>query len=195
MKKDKVSALKTASGNQIAQTAYNAAMWYKAFSLQAIRFAECKNEDPFLLPWRDHREMPVAAERFFMILAIDHTLTDIKDLDFALRSRNDSRLKDIKEELLDKDGFYDKIHQLRNANEHNMEYRLGIGNKQDSFFGTVSTKHGNFKMNSHWFFQIGDEAFIGDVNLVEMLNHMATYRETIIPLLEKIMWEYYGGDE
>ena len=195
MKKGKESALKTASGDQVAQMAYDAAMWYKAFFLQSLRLEECKNEDPFLRPWREHMEMPVAAERFFMILAIDHALTNIKDLDLALQSRNDSRVKEVKKELLDRNGFYDKIRQLRNANEHKMEYCLGIGNAQDSFISTISTKYGCFKTNSHWFFQIGDEAFIGGVNFMEMLKHMAAYRDKVIPLLEKIVCEYYGGKE
>lgn len=196
MKKEKESALKKASGDQIAKMAYDSAMWYKTFFLQAIRLAECKNEEePFLLPWHEYSEMPVAAERFFMILAIDHALTNIKDLDFTLQSRNDSRLKEIKEELLDKDGFYDKIRQLRNANEHNTEYCLGVGNAQDSFFRVVSTKYGDFKINSHFFFQIGDEAFIGGVNFMDVLKHMAANRDKIIPLLQTIMWEYYGGKD
>ena len=192
MNKIKESVLREASGNQIGQMAYDAAMWYKAFFLQAIRFAECNNEDPFLLPWREHSEMPMTAERFFMILAIDHTLTNIKDLDSALRSRNDSRLKDIKEELLDKDGFYNKIHQLRNANEHKIEYELGIGHGQESFINEVSTKYGKIKTNSLWLLQVEDELFVGDVNFVEILNHMAVYRDKIIPVLEKICREYYG---
>lgn len=195
MKKDKESALKTASGNQIAQMAYDAAMWYKAVFLQAVRFAECKHEDPFRLPWREHREMPVVAEKLFLILAIDHALNNIRDLNIALQSRNDSRLKDIKEELLDRDGFYDKIRQLRNANEHKTEYQLGIGNAQDSFVSTISTKCGAAKINSHCFFQIGDEAFVGGVNLMDMLKHMKNYRDKIIPLLETIKCEYYGGKD
>lgn len=196
MKKGKETALKAASGDQISQMAYDAAMWYKTFFLQAIRLAECKNEEgPFLLPWREHVKIPEAAERFFMILAIDHALTNIKDLDLALQSRNDSRLKKIKEDLLDKDGFYAKIRQLRNANEHKTEYRLGIGDAQDSFCRVVSTKYGNFKINSHLFFQIGDEAFIGSVSFMDMLKHMEAYRDKIIPLLERIMCEYYGGKD
>ena len=84
---------------------------------------------------------------------------------------------------------------MRNANEHKMEYCLGSGNAQDSFISTISTKYGCFKTNSHWFFQIGDEAFIGGVNFMEMLKHMAAYRDKVIPLLEKIVCEYYGGKE
>ena len=102
------------------------------------------------------------------------------------------RLKDIKEELLDKDGFYNKIHQLRNANEHKIEYELGIGHGQESFINEVSTKYGKIKTNSHWLLQVEDELFVGDVNFVEILNHMAVYRDKIIPVLERICWEYYG---
>ena len=195
----KTAALENASGNLISQMAYEAAMWYKACFLRAVRFAgantnfSAKSEEPFLLPWSEHTEMPEMAERFFVIVAIDHTLTIIKDLDLALQSRNDYRLKEVKEELLDKDGFYNKIHQLRNANEHGTEYRLGIGRSQGSFCSTVSTKYGTFKTNPHWFFQIGDEVFIGGVNFMDMLKHMQASRDRIIPLLEEICWNYYGG--
>lgn len=194
MKKTKKdTALEKASGNQIAQMAYDAAMWYKAVFLQAIRFVSVNCETPFLLPWCEHKEMPEGAERFFLIVSIDHALTNIKDLNLTLLHRNDFRLKELKEDLLDKDNFYEKIRRLRNANEHNTEYRLGIGNGQDLFCSTVSTKYGKFTTNSHWFFQVGDEAFLGGINFKEMLKHMEVNRDKIIPLLEKIFWDYFGS--
>lgn len=189
--------LQHASNEQIAQLAYDAAMWYKTVFLQAIRFSEAMNdhgpEDPFRLPWREHMEFPSGAERFYFVIAADHALSNIRYLNIALKHRGDDRLSDLSEKLLDTDNFYDKIRQLRNANEHNTEYRLGIGTKQDQYCTTIATEIGMFTTNAHWLVHIGEGMFIGGVNVLDMLKHLHEYRDEMITLLERIYCEYIVG--
>lgn len=189
--------LKSTSNEQIAQLAYDAAMWYKTTFLQALRFAEAMNdhgpEDPFSLPWKEYNVLPSSAERFYFVIAADHALSNIRYLNIALKHRGDDRLSDLSEKLLGTGNFSDKIVQLRNANEHNTEYRLGIGTKQVQYCTTISTEIGKLMTNAHWLVHIGKDMFIGDVNLMDMLNHLHEYRDEMITLLERIHCEYIVG--
>ncbi len=182
------------SNRHIAQMAYNSSMWYKAVFLQAQRFCRAENtglEDPFCFPWNEYNSVPLPVERFFLIVAIDHALGNIKALETALKNRGDTRLKSIKEKILDEKGFYQKIRQIRNANEHDIEYSLGIGKKQGAFNNTIPTELGRIPTTAHLTVHVGNKVFLGDADLVASLEHMRAYRDELFSVLEGILCEYY----
>ena len=207
MEKDKKSnkkeefdnALKNASNKEIALMAYDAAMWYKATFLQAIRFAEAQNNreygDPFKLPYRDNKHFPIKAEMFYMIIAADHAMCNIKNLNTVLIALGDNRLDALKKKILDTDDLYQKVHRTRNANEHFTEYRLGVGNQQNKYEYDYTVGKIKVKTNLHWFVQIGDNVRVGEVDVMNMLNHLQESREELIPELEQIFSEYYVKED
>lgn len=191
------TALKNASYRQIAQIAHDAATWYKATLLQCIRFDNARGQgynDPFDLPWSEDAHYPFVPEKIYLLLAINHTLDYVEDLNIALLSKNDFRLDSAAKKLLDTDDFHNRIKKVRNANEHSIEYLLDVGWNQQEFESSIPTEIGRIVTNSQWYIQIGEDAYIGDINVVGMLNHLRDNRDEIITLLSTIFIDYFGKE-
>ena len=196
-RKKRVSSLERASNIQIAHMAHDAATWYKAFFLQRERFLESERgmADCF-----DHTEakqgvFPFVPEKLFWIETIDHTLSDIDDLNTALLAHGDSRLKSYKEGLLDDEEFIRIIRHLRNANEHYVEYLLGIGNAQVRAGSDELVSSPQVGTALHWYFNIDGAEILGNVSCERMIERMRTYYLDIMGCLESVFNEYYTKSE
>lgn len=193
----KCAALKAATNNHIAQIAHDAAIWYKTTLLQYVRFKNAREQgynDPFDLPWSEDTPYPFVPEKVFLLLAVNHALDCVNDLNIALLSKNDFRLDGAAKKLLDTQDFHNRIKKVRNANEHSVEYLLGNGWNKDEFVSTIHTELGDITTNAHWYIHIGEDAYIGDINVVDMMNHLRDNRDEIIALLSTIFIDYFGKE-
>lgn len=187
------SALRQASNIQIARIAHDAATWYKAFFIQRERFLESEKTMVDCFDHTGDREnaFPFIPEKLFWIETIDHTLSDIKDLNTALLSRGDNRLKSFKEGLLDDEDLISIVRLLRNANEHFVDYLLGVGDAQirEATEGHSLTQQSGTRL--HWYFIIEGTEILGNVNCKRMIERMHSFYKDVMHCLESIFLEYY----
>ncbi len=195
-KEQRDERLKSASNYQIAKIAHDAALWYKTVFLQYSRCFEQEHENakfPFELSWNKEDALPFNADKLFFLIAINHTLDYIQDLNKILDSKNDGRLDYIVQKLLFEDDFYKKIKDLRNMNEHNIDYLILNGHNQSEFVSLIPCDSCSIITNANACWRIGNDEYIGNVNIEYIFNHMHEYRDEIIELLKTIFEEYVGG--
>ncbi|MCD7802432.1 MAG: hypothetical protein LUH09_05955, partial [Clostridiales bacterium] len=73
-------------------------------------------------------------------------------------------------------------------------YISDVGWNQQEFESSIPTEIGRIVTNSQWYIQIGEDAYIGDINVVGMLNHLRDNRDEIITLLSTIFIDYFGKE-
>ena len=113
------------------------------------------------------------AERMFLITAIFHAIEDLEKLDSELRRQGDESLQ-IVMQAIEKVAPLQDIKNLRDMNEHTLDYLLESGRKQDQFRSTVQKEKYTFYTTAAWTIVHGDAKtmLLGNVEIDKLLAAM-----------------------
>lgn len=138
---DNIKSQKMTS-KQFALLAYQTCQWWNAIIIQTKRFLDVLENVHGETSWENTKNI-IIAERIFLITAIHHAVENIQKLDVELQRVNDNSFENVLQEF-EKVAPINDIKNLRNMNEHSLEYLIGKGFKQDQFYSTI--KNNNHKI-------------------------------------------------
>lgn len=151
--------------------AYQTCQWWNAAFVQAKRFFDVLDENHGGTPWDqgDANSMFVA-ERSFLIMAIYHAIEELEKLDYECRREGDTSLQSVLQDIETVAPLQD-IKNLRDMNEHNLDYLLDEGRKQDLFRSVVKKNGYDIHTTAAWTIVHGDAKTIllGTVEIDKLL--------------------------
>lgn len=107
--------------------------WWNAVPIQAQRCLNLLGSSSGKLPWEEENLMcSFLPERIFLILAINHAIKGIEILDKHLKSEGNTSLSLILREI-EKVASIEDIRDLRNMNEHSLDYIADEGRDKQKF--------------------------------------------------------------
>ena len=120
--------------------------WWNAVFIQAKRFLEVLENDHGGTPWDegDANSMFVA-ERMFLITALHHAIENLQKLNIELQRNNDCTFQTVLDAIEMVAPLKD-IKNLRDMNEHGLDYLMDKGRKQEDFRKTV--KKGDYEIHT-----------------------------------------------
>ena len=132
---------KEMTNSQRSILAYQTCKWWNAVFVQADRFFEVLEKSHGGTPWEpgDANNMFVA-DRMFLITAIFHAIEDLEKLDIELQREGDYAFSEVLDAIKKVAPLCD-IKNLRDMNEHNLDYLMDEGRKKNQF-RTVVEKGG-----------------------------------------------------
>lgn len=117
-------------GFERAQLAYQTCQWWNAVFVQEKRFRKSYSCDHWIDPWDSKdQESIFLSERYFLIATIHHALCCLRELS------NEPAGDPLKRVAQSIDSLFPKqeINDLRNMNEHSLDYLYGAGLVQDRY--------------------------------------------------------------
>lgn len=157
--------------NQLFILSLRAYQWWESVFVQAKRFFDALEKDSGGTPWDENSPHNLmVAERMFLITALHHVVEAVEKLNAELLRNNDDSLDNVIQ-AIDAVVPIQNIKDLRNMNEHSIEYLVEKGHKQDSFRTTIQTDHYNLLTTASWTIVLGDEqkVMIGNVPVDKLL--------------------------
>lgn len=180
------------NGEQLLHLSYQTCQWWNAVFVQARRFFDASNASHGGTPWdKEDGESMLIAERMFFITAIYHAIEDLRKLGIELQRRNDSSLQPVLDSIQAVASFED-IKNMRDMNEHGLDYLVGKGQKPDQYQLTVHRGHYKITTTPAWTFINGKEGIIlfGNVEIIKLLS---TMREQL-PLVHEKTKEIFNKE-
>lgn len=176
--------------------AYQTCQWWNAVFIQAKRFIDVLDKSNGEEPWESGGETSAfLAERAFLIMAIHHAIEDLEKLDYECRREGDSSLQSVLQDI-ETVASLEEIKNLRDMNEHNLDYLLGSGRKQDIFRSVVEKNGYTIHTTAAWTIVHGDTQtmLLGNVEidklLLKMKEHLPIVQNKTKTIFEK---EITGG--
>lgn len=162
---------KAMTNSQLTILAYQTCQWWNAVFVQAKRFLDVLSSDHGGYPWDEDETCSMfLAERMFLIVAIFHALEDLQKLDVEMQRNNDYTFKSVLE-AIEAVAPLDDIKNLRDMNEHKLDYMVDMGKKQDKFH--MSVKNGDHEVltTPAWTVVNGDAQLflLGNVQIDKLL--------------------------
>ena len=151
--------------------AYQTCQWWNAVFIQAKRFTEVLDKSNGEEPWESRGETSAfLAERAFLIMAIHHAIEDLEKLDYECRREGDSSLQSVLQ-AIETVASLEELKNLRDMNEHNLDYLLGSGRKQDIFRSVVEKNGYTIHTTAAWTIVHGDAQtmLLGNVEIDKLL--------------------------
>lgn len=173
---------KAMTSTQRLLLAYQTCQWWNAVFIQAKRFFNVLEDDHGGDPWSNEKNSLFIAERMFLITAIFHAIEDLEKLDSELRHQGDESLQ-IVLQAIEKVAPLQDIKNLRDMNEHMLDYLLEMGRKQDQYRSTVQKEEYTFHTTAAWTIVHGDAKtmLLGNVPidtlLIEMKGQLSLVQE------------------
>lgn len=125
------------TSTQLFLLAYQTCQWWNAVFIQVKRFFDVLEEEHGGTPWDDGAANSMfVAERMFLITAIYHAIENIQKLDVELQRVNDITLQKVLQKIEAVASLID-IKNLRDMNEHGLDYLINKGRRQDQFRSSV----------------------------------------------------------
>ncbi len=162
------------NSEQLLHLSYQTCQWWNAVFIQAKRFVDASNANHGGTPWdREDGGSILIAERMFFITAIYHAIEDLRKLGIEMQRRNDNSLQPVLESIQAVASFED-IKNMRDMNEHGLDYLVGKGQKPEQYQLAVHTKHGKLTITPAWTFSDGNEGIMlfGNVEIIKLLSTM-----------------------
>ena len=154
--------------------AYQTCQWWNAVFVQDKRFFHVLDESHGGMPWDqgDATSMFVA-ERIFLIMAIYHAIEDLEKLDYECQRKGDASLQSVLQEIETVASLQD-IKNLRDMNEHSLDYLVDEGRKQSDFRTTVEKNGYTILTTAAWTHVHGDAhtILLGNVEIDKLLLTM-----------------------
>lgn len=152
---------------------YQTCQWWNAVFIQAKRFLDVLEDDHGGDPWSNEKNSLFIAERMFLITAIFHAIEDLEKLDSELRHQGDESLQ-IVLQAIEKVAPLQDVKNLRDMNEHTLDYLLEMGRKQDQYRSTVQKEEYTFHTTAAWTIVHGDAQtmLLGNVEIDKLLVAM-----------------------
>ena len=152
---------------------FQTCQWWNAVIVQAKRFLEVMQDDHGGDPWSNEYGYIFIAERMFLITAIFHAVENLDKLDRELQRSGDTSLHTVIQAIENVASLQD-IKNLRDMNEHGLEYLMNEGRKQDQFRTTVRKNEYTIHTTAYWTIVHGDAKImlIGNVEIDKLLATM-----------------------
>ncbi len=167
---------KILTNKQIEFLAFHTCQWLNMLSVQTKRFFAAFDSDKSL-PFLFTANECFFPERIFLIMAISHTLENLQKLAIELEREGDTFLRDVITDI-DKKYSIERIKDLRDMNEHFLDYISGTGLKPQKYMETSPHRTlCNGEKNLFLF---------GNVEVIELLKTMREYRNAIKSKLYEI---------
>lgn len=148
--------------------------WWNAVFIQAKRFLDVLNDDHGGTPWDNSDANSIfLAERMFLIVAIYHAIEDLEKLDVECQRFGDYSFQAILQ-AIEAVAPLEDIKNLRDMNEHSLDYLVEKGRKQ-SEFRTVVRKNGTEILTTAAWTHINGDAgmfLLGNIEIDKLLLTM-----------------------
>ena len=182
---------KEMTSTQRFMLAYQTCQWWNAVIVQAKRFFVALEDDQGETPWDIGTAYSMfLAERMFLIMAIYHAVEDLEKLDYECQREGDVSLQAVLQAIETVAPLKD-IKNLRDMNEHSLDYLLEEGQKQDQFRSLVEKDGYTIHTTASWTIVHGDAKimFLGKVEIDKLLlvmkEQLPFVREKTKVLFEK----------
>ena len=145
--------------------------WWNAVFIQAKRFFDILESDHGGTPWDEGNSNSMfVAERMFLITALHHAIENLQKLNIELQRNNDATFQAVLD-AIETVASLEDIKNLRDMNEHGLDYLVDKGRKQDDYRKTV--EKGEYKIHTPaaWTHVHGDANLIllGNVEIDKLL--------------------------
>ena len=145
--------------------------WWNAVFVQAKRFFDLLENDRGGTPWEsDSTNRVFVAERLFLITAIYHAIENLEKLGYELQRQGDTSLQSVLQ-AIEKIAPLQDIKNLRDMNEHSLDYLVDKGRKQSDFRTTVEKNGYSILTTAAWTHVHGDAhaILLGNVEIDKLL--------------------------
>lgn len=148
--------------------------WWNAVFVQADRFFDALERNHGGTPWDNgNANSMFVADRMFLIVALYHAIENLEKLDVECQRTGDNSFKPILQ-AIEVVAPLENIKNLRDMNEHNLDYLVEMGQKQ-SEFRTAINKNGSEVLTTAAWTHIDHDAksiFIGNVEIDKVIAVM-----------------------
>lgn len=145
--------------------------WWNAVFVQAKRFFEVLGNNHGGTPWDDgDANSMFVAERMFLITALHHAIENLQKLNVELQRKNDNTFQPVLD-AIELVAPLEDIKNLRDMNEHGLDYLVDKGRKQDDYRKTVEKGEYKIHTTAAWTHVHGDANLIllGNVEIDKLL--------------------------
>ena len=176
--------------------AYQTCQWWNAVFVQAKRFFAALEDNQGGTPWdQGDANSMFLAERLFLILAIYHAIEDLDKLDYECQREGDASLQTVLQAIETVAPLQD-IKNLRDMNEHSLDYLLEDGVKQNQFRSLIEKNGYAFNTNASWTIVCGDAKtmLLGKVEIDKLLLVMKEQLPVVRKKTKAIFEKELTGD-
>ena len=125
------------TSQQLVFLAHQTCQWWNAVFIQAKRFLDALEKNHGNLPWEENCIDEIfIPERMFLITAIYHAIENLQKLNIEIHRGNDMSLDDVLKSI-ETVAPFDDIKNLRDMNEHGLDYLMDLGKKQKQYCTTL----------------------------------------------------------
>lgn len=167
----------------------NTCQWWNTVFIQKNRFFDIMEKHHGGTPWDINDTISnFTADRFFLILSLYNAIECLQKMDIELQRENDKTFETVLKEI-EKAANLDDIKNLRDMNEHYLDYLVDLGQKQDQF-RTAYKKDGRDILTTAAWTQIDSNAdmiLLGNVEINKLLRVM----EKQLPIVRSKTREIY----
>ena len=184
------------TSTQLFLLSYQTCQWWNAVIIQAQRFFDVLEKEHGGTPWDNGDENSMfIAERMFLITAIYHAIENLQKFDVELQRNNDYSMKSVLQEI-EKVALFDDIKNLRDMNEHGLDYLVNKGRKQEQFHSTVIKDDYKIITTAAWTHINGDKKMIllGNVQVDKLLIVMKKQLEAVRDKTKEVFNKELVGD-
>ena len=183
------------NSNQLFILSMQTCQWWNAVFAQAKRFFELLESNHGGTPWDNNENNSMfIAERMFLITALHHAIENLQKLDIEIQRENDDSLQKVIASIEVVVPLQD-IKNLRDMNEHNLDYLVEKGHKQKRYRTTV--KEGGYEVltTASWTHVHGDAQMIliGNVQIDKLLAVMKEQLPIVREKTKEIFDREFGG--
>lgn len=179
---------------QWSHLAYNTCQWWNAVFVQAERFFDMFQRHSWTEPWdeKDKKEIYIP-ERMFFITAISHALEYTQRMNTELQKKGDFSLQNVLDMIYSSNAPKD-LKNLRNMNEHSLDYLLGEGNCQIQFTSEVKVDNVRIQISAHDTFSDGKEKILRfhNVDIIQLLVTMKEQQPVVREKTKSVFYENIG---
>lgn len=171
---------------------YRTYQWWNATIIQGKRFLNVLSDDHGGIPWNNDKNCMFVAERMFLITAVYHAIVNLQKLSIELQRNNDMSMEAILNNI-EKVVTFDKIKNLRDMNEHDLDYLVKKGQKQQDFSSHFEKDGIKFTTTAAWTHVDNDAEMIllGNVEIDKLLlvmkKHLLEVSEKTKEIFDKGM--------
>lgn len=176
---------------QLSILALQTCQWWNAVFAQGKRFLDLLEKEHGGTPWDNENNSMFVAERMFLITAIHHAIENLYKLNIELQRNDDTSLQIIIQTIESVAPLAD-IKNLRDMNEHGLDYLIEKGKKQSEFRSTVKKDGYEILTTAAWTHVHGDAKVIllGNIQIDKLLLIM---KEQMPKIKKKTQEIFYNG--
>lgn len=149
--------------------------WWNAVFIQAKRFMDDLEHNDGGTPWDEKNENNMlVADRMFFITTLHHAIENLQKLNIELQRNDDNTFQSVLDAIASVAPI-ENIKNLRDMNEHILDYLVNKGKKQDEFIKEVEIND-QYKIHTTpaWTHINGElhAIMLGDVEINKLLTVM-----------------------